>query len=96
MLVAPLEQVSHNRSLLSSAIGRALPLDAYCIQGAVVAPSVDEGKSEPDCRRGDKREVTLSAADFGFDPSVSGEAASTPTNLVRGFRANRGSGRAAK
>jgi hypothetical protein len=28
MLVAPPEQVSHNRSLASSAIDRALPLDA--------------------------------------------------------------------
>ena len=26
---------------------------AYCSHGAVVAPSVDEGKSEPGCRRGD-------------------------------------------
>jgi hypothetical protein len=31
----------------------ALVDDAYCGHGAVVAPSVGEGKSEPDCRRGD-------------------------------------------
>ena len=43
MLVEPPEQVSHNRSLASSAIDRALALDAYRSHGAVVAPSVDEG-----------------------------------------------------
>src|SRR4029079_5578626 len=30
---------------------------AYCSHGAVVAPSVDEGKSEPDCRRGDEADA---------------------------------------
>jgi hypothetical protein len=28
---------------------------AYCSHGAVVAPSVDEGKSEADCREATKR-----------------------------------------
>jgi hypothetical protein len=37
MLVAPPEQVSHNRSLASSAIDRALPLDALRGSGAGVA-----------------------------------------------------------
>jgi hypothetical protein len=30
---------------------------AYCSHGAVVARSVDEGKSEPDCRRGDEADA---------------------------------------
>ena len=37
MLVAPPEQVSHNRSLASSAIDRALPPDAYSGQRASAA-----------------------------------------------------------
>ena len=39
MLVAPPEQVSHNRSLASSAIDRALPLDACCGHDDGVAAS---------------------------------------------------------
>lgn len=44
-------------SALATASGGALLLYAYCSHGAVVAPSVDEGKSEPDCRRGDEADA---------------------------------------
>jgi hypothetical protein len=39
MLVAPPEQVSHDRSLACSAIDRALPLDAYTSHGGEAAAS---------------------------------------------------------
>jgi hypothetical protein len=39
------------------AVRGALLDHAYCSHGAVVAPSVDEGESEPDGRRGDEADA---------------------------------------
>ena len=54
MLVAPPEQVSHNRSLASSAIDRALPLDAWSSHLAPAAAPLAKRQLERDCPVGDK------------------------------------------
>jgi hypothetical protein len=64
---APAVDFSFARGAVPSAARIASLHHAYRGDGALVAPSVGEGKSEPECGRGDQAAVVLAAADCSVD-----------------------------